>query len=80
MSIGWAPDMIGWACAQPFPTLATPLNLGSFFINLVYVSFTTHPTISLYTHLSDFSADPELILKSHTLYFDKRWIPHMNII
>jgi len=23
MSIGWAPDMIGWACAQPFPTLAT---------------------------------------------------------
>jgi len=26
MSIGWAPDMIGWACAQPFPTLATPLN------------------------------------------------------
>jgi len=25
MSIGWAPDMIGWACAQPFPTLATPL-------------------------------------------------------
>jgi len=25
MSISWAPDMIGWACAQPFPTLATPL-------------------------------------------------------
>ena len=25
MSIGWAPDMIGWACTQPFPTLATPL-------------------------------------------------------
>jgi len=30
MSIGWVPDMIGWACAQPFPTLATPL-LGSGF-------------------------------------------------
>jgi len=27
MSIGWAPNMIGWACAQPFPTLATPLVL-----------------------------------------------------
>ena len=26
MKIGWALDMIGWACAQPFPTLATPLN------------------------------------------------------
>jgi len=26
MSIGWASDMIGWACAQPFPTLDTPLN------------------------------------------------------
>ena len=25
MKIGWALDMIGWACAQPFPTLATPL-------------------------------------------------------
>jgi len=34
MSIGWAADMIGWACAQPFPTLATPLpstsTIGSF--------------------------------------------------
>jgi len=29
MSIGWAPDMIGWAYAQPFPTLATPLHTGS---------------------------------------------------
>ena len=27
MSIGWAPDMIGWVCAQPFPTLAMPLSL-----------------------------------------------------
>jgi len=27
MSIGWAPDMIGWACAQPFPTLAMPLAI-----------------------------------------------------
>ena len=26
MKIGWALDMIGWACAQPFPTLATPLR------------------------------------------------------
>jgi len=26
MSIGLAPDMIGWACAQPFPTLDTPLD------------------------------------------------------
>ena len=26
MSIGWAPDMIGWAYAQPFPTLAMPLR------------------------------------------------------
>ena len=26
MKIGWALDMIGWACAQPFPTLATPLS------------------------------------------------------
>ena len=26
MKIGWALDMIGWACAQPFPTLATPLT------------------------------------------------------
>ena len=25
--IGWALDMIGWACAQPFPTLATPLAI-----------------------------------------------------
>ena len=25
MKIGWALDMIGWACAQPFPTLAMPL-------------------------------------------------------
>ena len=25
MKIGWALDMIGWAFAQPFPTLATPL-------------------------------------------------------
>ena len=25
MKIGWALDMIGWACAQPGPTLATPL-------------------------------------------------------
>ena len=25
MKIGWALDMIGWAYAQPFPTLATPL-------------------------------------------------------
>ena len=25
MKIGWALDMIGWVCAQPFPTLATPL-------------------------------------------------------
>ena len=25
IAIGWAPDMIGWAGAQPFPTLATPL-------------------------------------------------------
>ena len=25
MSIGWVPDMIGWGCSQPFPTLATPL-------------------------------------------------------
>ena len=28
MKIGWAVDMIGWACAQPFPTLATPLLEG----------------------------------------------------
>jgi len=27
MSIGWAPDMIGWACAKPFPTLATLLGV-----------------------------------------------------
>jgi len=25
MSIGWASDIIGWAHAQPFPTLAMPL-------------------------------------------------------
>jgi len=25
IAIGWAPDMFGWACAQPFPTLAMPL-------------------------------------------------------
>jgi len=25
MNIGWEPDMIGWACGQPFPTLAMPL-------------------------------------------------------
>ena len=25
MKIGWELDVIGWACAQPFPTLATPL-------------------------------------------------------
>ena len=25
MKIGWALDMIGWACAQPGPTLATSL-------------------------------------------------------
>jgi len=25
MRISWAPNMIGWACAQPFPTLAMPL-------------------------------------------------------
>ena len=25
MKIGWALDIIGWACAQPFPTLAMPL-------------------------------------------------------
>jgi len=30
MSIGWAPDMIGWACAQPFPTLAMPLILAIY--------------------------------------------------
>jgi len=23
MSIGWEPDMIGWACVEPFSTLAT---------------------------------------------------------
>ena len=28
MKIGWALDMIGWAYAQPFPTLATPLPVG----------------------------------------------------
>jgi len=27
IAIGWAPDMIGWACAQPFPSLATPLGI-----------------------------------------------------
>ena len=27
MKIGWALDMIGWARAQPFPTLATPLYI-----------------------------------------------------
>ena len=26
MKIGWALDMIGWACAQPFRTLTTPLS------------------------------------------------------
>ena len=26
MKIGWALDMIGWAFAQPFPTLAAPLG------------------------------------------------------
>jgi len=31
MSIGWAPDMIGWACVQPFPTLATPLMMTEVF-------------------------------------------------
>jgi len=37
MSIGWAPDMIGWVCAQPFPTLATPLmqSWGSYFIKVI---------------------------------------------
>ena len=29
MKIGWALDIIGWACAQPFPTLATPLSARS---------------------------------------------------
>jgi len=29
MSIGWTTDMIVWACAQPFPTLAMPL-LGAY--------------------------------------------------
>ena len=28
MKIGWALDMIDWTCAQPFPTLATPLFTG----------------------------------------------------
>jgi len=27
MIIGWAPDMIGWAYAQIFPTLAMPLSI-----------------------------------------------------
>jgi len=27
MSIGWTPDMIGWACAKSFPILAMPLGV-----------------------------------------------------
>ena len=38
MKIGWALDMIGWACAQPFLTLATPLTvcaiLGGIYFHL----------------------------------------------
>jgi len=28
-SIDWTPGMIGWAFAQPFPTLATPLDIAT---------------------------------------------------
>jgi len=36
MSIGWASDMIGWACAQPFPTLAMPLPQCARFLFNTY--------------------------------------------
>ena len=35
MKIGWALDMIGWAHAQPFPTLATPLFIPQY-LQLVF--------------------------------------------
>jgi len=38
MSIGWVPNMIGWACAQPIPTLAMPLVLASTCITLFSAS------------------------------------------
>ena len=44
MKIGWALDLIGWACAQPFPTLATPLSGSVFWYHLPY----EHQAISYY--------------------------------
>ena len=38
MKIGWALDMIGWACAQPFPTLATPLLYNNTYILVVKIT------------------------------------------
>ena len=38
MKIGWALDMIGWACAQPFPTLAMPLMIDTNDFNNNYTS------------------------------------------
>jgi len=37
MSIDWAPDMIGWACAQLFPTLAMPLGYASCYGTYVLI-------------------------------------------
>lgn len=38
IKIGWVPAMIGWACAQPFSSLAMPLViLGSNFLKCVHV-------------------------------------------
>ena len=52
MKIGWALDMIGWAsCAQPFPTLATPLSVSSssyrVFTNVTSYTFRVFQTYLL---------------------------------
>jgi len=48
MSIGWAPDMIGWACAQPFPTLATPLFGTKSFVTSIASHLRFYNVLSVY--------------------------------